>query len=266
MELAYAVRGIYQMREFIKGKELNKNVPIPLYFQLKEILLEYIDSSTESVELPTEFELSTNFSISRSTVRQALNELVIDGVIERHRALGTKSIPKKVEQNYLSALDSFNDEMQGKGLTPATKVLKLSIESPSLSARKALELPIGEKIVRLIRLRSIEGIPIALVTTFLPASFHGIKDLLGEDLEKDSLYKLLAEKYSSSIETSRRTIEIRFANTYEANNLKIPMLSAMQYIETISRTKEGVPVEFSQVNYRGDMNKFVIEIRKKGYK
>jgi GntR family transcriptional regulator len=245
------------------GKELNKTIPIPLYFQLKKILVEYIDSFTESVKIPTEFELSSNFDISRSTVRQALNELVSDGVIERHRALGTRSIPKKVEQNYLSILDSFNDEMQGKRLTPDTKLLDLSIEPPSLSAIKALELPIGEKVVRLLRLRSIKGIPIALVTTYLPASFHGIEDLSGEDFEKDSLYKLLAEKYCISIETSRRTIEIRFAGDFEANNLKIPMLSAMQYIETISRTKEGVPVEFSQVNYRGDMNKFVIEIRKK---
>ncbi len=221
------------------------------------------------VSLPTEQQLCNHFNISRSTVRQALKELVNEGgVIERHKAKGSVSIPpKKLEQNFLSVLESFNDEMQEKGLLPTTQVLDLSLIEPSLAIREALDLsPPGEQVVQLIRLRGGTGEePIVLVYTYLPASFKGICNLIQEDLVHNSLYKLLQSKYHVAIDRTRRIIEIRSAGEFEAKQLHIRAKDPpLQYIETISRTKEGVPFEFSKAYYRGgDLNKFVIEIRNK---
>ena len=73
--------------EYFKNKTLNKNIPIPLYYQLKEILLEYIKEhhKDEELPIPTEKELSEHFQISRPTVRQAINELVVRAIYTERR-------------------------------------------------------------------------------------------------------------------------------------------------------------------------------------
>jgi GntR family transcriptional regulator len=251
------------MHSFFVQQRLDKNTPIPLYFQLKTLLLQFIKTQDGMVSLPTEKQLCDHFAISRSTVRQALQELVNEGVIERHKAKGSVSIPKKLEQNFLSVLESFNDEMKEKGLLPTTQVLNLSLITPSVTIQEALELPPEEEVVQLIRLRGTEDEPIVLVHTYLPASFKGIRNLIQEDLVHNSLYTLLQSKYHVAIDWTRRIIEIRSAGEFEAKQLHIKVKDPLQYIETISRTKEGVPFEFSKAYYRGDLNKFVIEIRNK---
>lgn len=251
------------MHPFFVNRVLDKDTPIPLYFQLRELLLEFIKSDKESVNIPTEQQLCTHFDISRSTVRQALGELAEEGFIARHKAKGSVSIPRKLEQNFLSILESFNDEMQEKGLIPTTQVLDLSLIIPSESVRQALELKEGEKVVQLIRLRGTEGQPIVLVHTYLPAQFHGISNLVEEDLVHHSLYKILQTKYAVDIGWTRRTIEIRSAGEFEAQYLQVLPKAPLHYIETISRTESGTPFEFSRAYYRGDLNTFVIEIRNK---
>ncbi|MDY0244650.1 MAG: GntR family transcriptional regulator, partial [Sphaerochaeta sp.] len=80
------------MHSFFAQQQLDKNTPIPLYFQLKTLLLKFIKTQDGVVSLPTEQQLCNHFNISRSTVRQALKELVNEGVIERHKAKGSLTI------------------------------------------------------------------------------------------------------------------------------------------------------------------------------
>jgi GntR family transcriptional regulator len=69
--------------------------------------------------------------------------------------------------------------------------------------------------------------------------------------------------YAVPINASRRTMEIRLAGDFEVQHLQIPSQAPLQYIETISVTDDGFPVEFSRAYYPGDRNKFVIETRRK---
>jgi len=59
--------------DFFKNKKIDKSIPVPLYYQLKEILLEYIKNPNNCGCLPTEIEICKNYDISRPTVRQAIN-------------------------------------------------------------------------------------------------------------------------------------------------------------------------------------------------
>ena len=81
------------MDDAILKKKINKNIPIPLYYQLKELLLEYIENSDEDAVLPTETTLCSIHNISRSTVRQALGELTAEGYITRKKGKGTAILP-----------------------------------------------------------------------------------------------------------------------------------------------------------------------------
>ena len=113
------------------NKTLNKNIPIPLYYQLKTILLEYIREEHKDLEkpIPTEVEISEYFGISRPTVRQAINELVVEGYLYRVKAKGTFVSKPKISQDFLLTLDSFNNEMRKKGLVPSTKILERKSKS-----------------------------------------------------------------------------------------------------------------------------------------
>ncbi len=247
----------------LSEKQLNKDIPIPLYYQLKELLLEYIFARDKETTLPTESQLCEHFQISRSTVRQALGELTNDGFLVRHKGKGTMIRPRKIDQDFLYVLESFNDEMHEKGLNPHTQVLSLSLVDASPSVAEALGMNRKDRVVQLVRLRGANDIPMVLVTSFLPAGYHGLGNLIGDDLEHDSLYRLMEQKYDVPIEASRRVVEIRLAGDFEAAHLKVPVHAPMQYIETVSITTGAVPVEFSKASYRGDLNRFFIETRKR---
>ncbi len=248
---------------FFQKKELNKAVPIPLYYQLKELLLSFIHEEEPYTVIPTETELCAHFDISRSTVRQALGELTSEGYLERHKGKGTMILPQKIKQEFLEVLESFNDEMQEKGLTPHTKVITLELVLPPPDVAISLQVPQDGKVVHLKRLRSINKEPIVLVSTYLPTHDYALEGLLHDDLEKESLYSLMRKKYGVQIESSRRVLEIRLANDADAKLLQVAPLNPVQYIETTSFDDKGVPIEFSKARYRGDKNSFVIEIRKK---
>lgn len=249
---------------FLK-KSLNKNTPIPLYFQLKELLLEYIEAVGEAGTLPSESTLSEVFDISRSTVRQALGELVTEGYISRKKGKGTKILPHKIKQDFLVILESFNDEMQHKGLRPNTTVLVRIITTPSSSVRKYLNLAPNDEVVQLVRLRSIDSQPLVLVTTYLPADYQNFRNIIHENLEEESMYKLMEQKYDTLIVSCKRMLEIRLAGDYEAQHLGIEKGAPLQYIETISTDANDNPIEFSKAYYRGDNNKFFIDVVKRPY-
>jgi len=248
------------MDSFFQNKSLNKKTPIPLYYQLKEILSEYISQHQERVVIPTENDLCSFFSISRTTVRQALNELTSEESIERHKSKGSFSIPKKTNQNFLQVLESFNDEMHEKGLIPATEVLTLTFTKATAQIAEKLSIAKGSDVVLLVRLRKTDAIPMVLVTTYLPANYNNLRDIVNEDMVNQSMYAVMREKFHTVPVRTTRFIEAKSAGKFESEELHIPQKSAMLVVETIASDEHDVPIEFSRASYRGDKNRFVIGV------
>ncbi len=240
--------------EFFEKKSINKSTPIPLYYQLKEILLEYIKSPHHSGCLPTESELCKQYDISRSTVRQAINELVADGYLERVKGKGTLIVRSKINQDYLFVIESFNEEMREKGLAHRTKVLELEKIAANEIVASNLQLQPGAEVIKLIRLRSISDEPILYVKTYLPA--YLFPGLLEKDLENNSLYHIVENDYGYRIAKSMRTIEAVRADELLAKLLTIQKGDPIQYIESISFFEDQTPFEYTLAFYRGDRNKF----------
>ena len=242
----------------LADKRINKHIPVPLYYQLKEILLQYIQNAELGVPIPPELELCERFGISRPTVRQAVNELVVEGYLERQKGRGTFVTRPKITRDYHFALRSFNDEMQQKGLSPSTRVLEFAAVRADDRVAEKLRLNRGSGVVKLRRLRSANGEPVLIVLTYLPAD--RFPDLLSKDLEQNSLYTTLAEDYNSPVERTLRSLEARPAGEYEAELLRIKKGAPVQYIETVAYLADGTPAEFSIGSYRGDRNKFTFEL------
>lgn len=241
------------------ARTLNKEIPIPLYYQLKEILLEEIKKSEPGTSLPTELELCEQFDISRPTVRQAINELVVEGYLTRMKGKGTFIAEPKIQQDFLIVLKSFGEEMQEKGLTPATKVVGLEPTVCDEKIGAALNIPVGSEVIKLTRLRFANNVPIVLVVTFLPSS--KLPGILSKDFENDSLYRIIEGEYGYKIERAKRTLEARIA-TEEAKLLEIKKGDPIQFIQTIAYLDDGTPIEFSLAEYRGDKSEFTFELKK----
>lgn len=244
--------------------KLNKNIPVPLYYQLKTILLEYIKEQHTNLELPipTEIEISEHFGISRPTVRQAINELVVEGYLYRIKAKGTFVSKPKIKQDFLLVLDSFNNEMKKKGLTPATRILQKSLEACDEKVADALKIPKASKVIKLSRLRYANDEPIVYVTTFLP--FSKCSGLMSVNLETESIYEILEKECGAHIARATRSIEAILAGEYEAKLLQVEKGSPIHYFESIIYLEDNTPIEYSLAKYRGDRNKFTFEMKRNG--
>jgi GntR family transcriptional regulator len=246
------------MADLFVGRRIDKTIPVPLYYQLKEILLDHILASDENGTLPTELEICSHFDISRTTVRQAINELVNNGYLERIKGKGTFIAKKKIKQDYLLLIESFNDEMHSKGLMHETRVLEFQTIGANDHLRAVLGLAPASEVIKLFRLRSINNEPHVLVQTFLP--FQLFPGLLEKDLAANSLYRILESDYGRRVKRSTRTVEAIKADEYLAELLQMPKGDPIQFIESVCYLSDDTAFEYTRAYYRGDRNKFTFEL------
>jgi DNA-binding GntR family transcriptional regulator len=171
-------------------KRLDRTSPIPLYFQITLQLQQAIDSGAlkPGDRLEPELELTDQFGVSRPTIRQAIEHLVNQGLLTRHRGVGTVVVARRVQRSL--ALTSLYDDLAVAGRNPTTTVLSIETVPAPPDAAAALAVPISTLILWLERLRSADGVPFALMQNYLPADVFGAS-FQQTDFEKQGLYQLL---------------------------------------------------------------------------
>jgi GntR family transcriptional regulator len=246
----------------LNNRTINRTIPIPLYFQLKNILLEYITEhhKDKDAPIPTEVDISNHFGISRPTVRQAINSLVVEGYLYRIKGRGTFISKPKINQEFLRALESYNVEMRKKGLVPSTKVLGLEVTECKDRVAEALKLESGSRVIKLSRIRYANDEPIVFVVTYLP--YDRCPDFMNRNLETESIYGILENEYKLIINRVVRSLESIPAGSFEAELLQIEKGAPIQYFESIAYLEDETPIEFSLAKYRGDRNKFTFELKR----
>ena len=246
---------------FKTDKKIDKNIPVPLYYQLREIILDQINSGNLSPGevIPTEMELCDIYEISRTTIRQAITELAKEGYLYRIKSKGTYVSKPKIERQYVKRLDNFNNHIKSLGMKPSTKVLELEVEEPTREVKKALQLHVNERIIKLVRVRAADDEPIVIVKSYLP--YDRCAYILSMDFEKDSLYESLALHPENVIHRSRTSIEAIIAGEFETIHMDVQQGDPILLTKAISYSKMGVALEYSITHHRGDRNKFDVELR-----
>ncbi len=239
----------------------------PLYYKVQNYILDLIKSNQlkEGDFIPTEMELSNMFHISRPTVRQGLNTLASKGYLKRQKGKGTFVTKPKIIQENTRFIESYNREMNKKGLISETKVLEISIKvCPDILLEK-LGVDEGEKIIKLKRLRYAYGEeeqdnkPILLTTVYIP--FKKFPNLMLYDFEKRSLYEVLEEN-NIFIKKAVREIEAKLSNKETSKLLEISDGSPIHYISSFGYGEDGSVIEYSESIYPGERNKFIVEINR----
>lgn len=117
--------------------------------------------------IPSERLLCERFGISRMTVRQAVDALVVEGLLEREQGRGTFVAPTKVDLEV--RLASFGEEMRRRGMEPSSRVLAAEEVAAAPDIADALDLLPGEQVFYLHRVRYADGDPMAIEQLWLPS-------------------------------------------------------------------------------------------------
>lgn len=243
-----------------KAKKIDKSVPIPLYFQLKTLILEEIKSGNYEVGsiIPTEKEFSDTFRISRTTVRQAITELVQEGWLYRVKSKGTFIAQPKINQDFIKKLESFNDQILRAGMTPSTEVLDLKTVHADAVTAKNLELKENDLVIYLYRKRLADGEPIVTIETYLP--FNVCSFVLEHDLSKERLYSILNQSTETAVFRVKRIVEAVEADKNDETYLNIKVGKPIQHFSSVGYNAYDRPIEYSLARYRGDRNSFEITV------
>lgn len=238
---------------------IDKNYPLPMYFQLKELLREKIAAGEwqPGDKIPSERELSEQYNISRMTTRQALYELVSERLLRREQGRGTFVAEPKIEHG-LTHLTGFTEDMKGRGLQPGAVVVRQEVVNAPLQAMLALQMTPEAKLILLERLRLAGGEPIALETCYL--HFSGVENLLDEDFENNSLYYILAEKYQITSTRAEQKIGADLCSRREQKLLKLRENSPVLRNKRITFDQWGRPFEYTESAYRADRYVFQAEL------
>jgi GntR family transcriptional regulator len=232
--------------------------PIPLHHQVFRDLKSALDANEwrPGDRMPTERALAERYGCSLITVRHALGELVREGRIERTRGRGTFVLQPRIDRDIAGAM-SFSEEMQRRGLDPATRVVTARIEPAGDAIAGSLSIAADAPVVYLERIRLGSGEPLLLEQARLPAErFPG---LLAFDFEHRSLYDILSERYGTRIVRAREAVEPVVLKRREAELLDLPTRTLALQIDGVAFAADGSAVEAARSFVRGDRTRYYLE-------
>jgi GntR family transcriptional regulator len=230
---------------------LNRVSKIPLYHQLYEILRAKIVSGDwpPGTRLPAESELQQSYQVSQITVRQALDNLVTDGLIFRERGRGTFVSQPAIETT-LTRIISFTEDMHQRGYEPTSRTIFADLVAATPIIAEKLEVDTGEELAQIDRLRFADGEPLSIEQSRLVHRY--CPNVLGKDYEKHSLRQTLLTDYGIELVRAGESIRASLASMEQAQLLSIDPGDAILAIERVSYSQVGVPVELLQIFYRSD--------------
>lgn len=229
----------------------------PVYIQIHNQLKKDIEAGKWSIgdRIPSERELALNFEVSRMTLRQAVQTLVDEGILERRIGAGTYVANRKVQEK-MSGVTSFTDLMTAQGKTPSNKTISFHIANPSLSEAEKLQLKDGEQVLRMERIRYADNVPICFEVATVPQSL--VADFSKAEITS-SFYKALAEKGGYEMGGAQQTVSAQLASERIAEYLDIKRNGPILKLRQVSFLSNGEPFEYVRTQYVGERFEFYLE-------
>ncbi|KRM11664.1 GntR family transcriptional regulator [Paucilactobacillus suebicus] len=229
----------------------------PVYIQIHNQIKQDVENGKWRVgeRIPAERELAELFNVSRMTLRQAIQTLVDDGILERHVGSGTFVANRKVQEK-MSGVTSFTDLMLAAGKVPSSKTISYHLMTPSQSEIERLQLDGSKKVLRMERIRYGSNVPICYEVTAVPADL--IEGFSKEEVTT-SLYKALEEKAGLHPRRAIQTVSAMSASEKIAEYLHVKRGEALLRLRQISYLQDGRPFEYTHTQYVGDRFEFVLE-------
>jgi GntR family transcriptional regulator len=235
---------------------------LPLYAQVESILATGIADGTfpPGNRLPNESVLLEQFAVSRTTIRQTIQNLVRRGLVEIRRGKGTFVLQPKITQE-LTELSGFVEDMQGLGRQPSARLLDKQIVPASEGVARQLAIAAGTLVVRVQRVRLADNVPLSFDETYLPREMG--EKIIENDLETEPIFSLLEQKYNTPLVEAEYCLEAISADMTVARALGLGAGSPIFLIERTSYTTAHQPIDYEKLYYRGDQIRFVTRLARR---
>jgi len=207
--------------------------------------------------IPVEADLEKQFGVSRITVRRAVEELVSEGLLLRRQGRGTFVQNGKLTHE-LNLITSWTEQLKRLGFTPKTTRLKLRLEKAKGEVAEALAIEVGEKVVRIERVRLANREPISLMQNYCPAKL--VPGLHTQKKIGESFYNLLETKFHLVPAVAVDTVGTRAATEVEARSLKIEPGAPVLCVRRLTYLEGGTPLELVNVVSRGDRYQYQVTV------
>lgn len=235
----------------LNAADIDGSTSTPLYQQIYDLLRALIMDGSLAINdhLPAEQDLTKALGVSRITVKRAMNELAIAGLVRRQRGVGTVVIYDVAAPTVKVGFEILNDGLSHMGLETEVQLLGCTVGSASTTIFKALELKGAKTVQRIVRLRRLDGEPFSYHVSHIP---YDIADSYDEaELATESLIKLLEQAGHAPVE-AEQTIAATQAESAVAANLGVAPGSPLLRIHRIMKDASGRPVQDTTEHYRAD--------------
>lgn len=238
---------------------IDRTSTTPAYLQLKSQLERLITAGAlgRGEALPSERTLAQELGISRMTVRRALEGLVEAGLVESRRGSGT-FVRKEGLDQHVQQLFSFSDEVARAGYQAGSTVIAIEQFPAGELVSRSLDVELGTTILRLLRLRTLDGEPFEMQDAYLPPRFLplSIVDLT----QSGSLYETLDTQFGARPLRAVQTVGARLATQTEARYLKLPRDVPVLSKQRVTYGLDERPIEFVLCAARSDKFRLVFEV------
>lgn len=201
----------------------------------------------------SENELKEMYSVSRMTVRQALNNLVNEGYLYRHKGKGTFVNNIKIEKK-MQGLIGFTEEMRRMNKKVSSKIITFDTIKADDEVASKLFLEVNEEVFFIERVRYGDDIPVLFEQLYIPKRIF--KDM-SQKIMESSFYDYIESVLNIKISHCVQTMEAKSASIRIAEMLEIQKPAPVLYMTRNTFLDRGFPFEYVKAYYRADQYRFI---------
>jgi GntR family transcriptional regulator len=229
------------------------------------------DEATEKIEyyisknklaphtkLPSERDLCTMWDFNRTTLRSAIQRLIVENKLYQKKGSGTYVAEPKLLRN-LQDLRSLSTLVEENGQTLSNEILSSEVIESNKQISQKLHLSLGCKVYALTRLRYIDGEAVTIESSFISCDkFPTIEKC---DFSKESLYSVMEKHYNMQIMQGEERVGIAYATDYEAELLGLEEGRAVFYLTGVVYDGQGEPIEYFKSIVKENKMRFVSTLK-----
>ncbi|TCT21716.1 GntR family transcriptional regulator [Melghiribacillus thermohalophilus] len=238
---------------------VDTNNPVPFHYQIKETLKKEILDGQYQEKIPSERALMDRFSVSRTTVREAVNHLVHEGILHKIHGKGTFIARRRPVQDWLNSLHSFTETVRNMGMKPGSRLLTNKIVSEPEYVSEIIH---EEQFYLIERLRTADSIPIAIERHYYSCDLG--KQLSQFNLQTSTIYDLIEHELGIDMVEAEQLITCKPVPRDDAKNLEVPIDSNALYVERTITDHHGKMIEYYTSTIKPEM--YVFRIKTKRHK
>jgi GntR family transcriptional regulator len=251
------------VRDVAEHGGIERDARLPYYEQLKQLILrEIAQNGLEPGHLlPSETEMCARYGVSRTVVRQAVGELVTEGVLQRMRGKGTFVAKPKLSEQFMESTVGFFEDMTSHGHSVSSSVLSIDRIEVAGRIRELMGADAGAHCIEVVRQRAVNDEVVAFTKSYVNRDDPQLLEhLRAADLSQGSLYRILEESFGLRIESGHRSIEATAAAGMMTKLLDVGQGDPLLYVESVGRDAYGGAIECFRAWHRADRMRVEMDV------